>query len=147
MAVKIEQIDSTIGEDSAFEGSFNVRGSLRVDGKFKGDVRIEDQLIIGETGKVKTNVLAKRVIVGGTFIGNIEATEEVVLLENGKVLGDITTPVLTVQKGVVTLGKVQITSNKFGADGIRKVIEDSFGVEKVLSEVIPGKKELQKKAQ
>ncbi len=146
MAAKIEQIDSTIGEDSVFEGSFDVRGSLRVDGKFKGEVKIEDELIIGETGKVKTNVFAKRVIVGGTFIGNIEATEEVILLENGKVLGDITTPILTVQKGVVTLGKIHITSNKFGADAIRQVIEDSYGLEKVLAEVIPEKKELQKKA-
>lgn len=126
MASRNDQVDSIIGKGSAFEGRFNVQGSLKVDGKFEGEVRIEDQLIVGETGKVKTNVVAKKVIVGGTFIGNIVATEEVILLDTGKVLGDIVTPTLTVQKGVIVLGNIQINNNKYDKSGIQEEIENSF---------------------
>lgn len=126
MASKNHQVDSIISEGSFFEGRFHVNGSLRVDGKFEGEIKIDDQLIVGETGKIKTNIVAKRVVVGGTFIGNIEATEEVVLLETGKVLGDITTPVLTVAKGVITIGNINITSNKYERESISQIIQDSF---------------------
>ncbi len=126
MAAKSDKMDSVIGEDSVFQGRFHVDGSLEVNGKFEGEVQIDDQLIVGESGKIKTNVYARRVVVGGIFIGNIHATEEVVLLETGKVLGNIITPNIIVHKGVVTLGQIQITSNKYDGDGIKQIIEESF---------------------
>ena len=47
--------------------------------------------------------------VAGTLIGNIVASEEVSLLHTGKGLGNITTPKLSVEPGVITEGKVTIT--------------------------------------
>ena len=45
-----------IGENSVFEGRFYVSGSILVEGKFEGDIRTEDQLTVGPTGKVKTDI-------------------------------------------------------------------------------------------
>ena len=74
MAAKNEsQLNSLIGEGSVFDGKFYINGSLQVDGRFEGEIKTEDQLIVGRTGKVKTDIVAKRVIVGGTVIGNIDA--------------------------------------------------------------------------
>ena len=78
-------------------------------------------------GKVKTDIQARKVTIAGTLIGNISATEEVTLLHTGKVLGNIVTPKLTVEQGVVTEGKVTITSGQ--TDDARKIIEESFGTE------------------
>lgn len=114
-----------IGEGSVFEGKFHVTGSIRIEGKFQGDIKTEDQLIIAPTGKVKTDIIARRVTVAGTLIGNITASEEVNLLETGKVLGNITTPKLNVEPGVITEGKVIITSNS-SAD-VSTLIKDSYG--------------------
>ena len=69
--------------------------------------------------------MAKRVVVAGTLIGNITASEEVNLLESGKVLGNITTPKLNVEPGVLTEGKVTITSTV--SDDVDSVIRGSFG--------------------
>ena len=124
-----DQVDSIIGEGSTFEGQFHVQGSLRVNGKFQGDVRVGNELIVGETGKVKTNISARRVIVAGTFVGNIEASEEVILLSSGQVLGNITSPVLNVHKGVVTVGEVQITSSPKDQKRLAEMIEKSFSAE------------------
>ncbi|TFG62643.1 MAG: polymer-forming cytoskeletal family protein [Spirochaetales bacterium] len=114
-----------IGEGSVFEGKFHVVGSIRIEGKFQGDIKTDDQLIIAPSGKVKTDIIAKRVTVAGTLIGNITASEEVNLLESGKVLGNITTPRLNVEPGVITDGKVSITSNS--SSEISTIIKDSYG--------------------
>ncbi len=124
MANKAENINSTIGAGSSFEGKFYIHGSLRIDGKFEGEIKTENELVVGETGRVKTDIFARSVVVAGTVIGNINAVEEVQLLETAKVLGDINTPILTIQNGVVAKGNINLTGNK-GKDVV-KAIEDSF---------------------
>lgn len=114
-----------IGEGSVFEGRFYVSGSILIEGKFQGDIKTEDQVTVGATGKVKTDITARRVTIAGTLIGNITATEEVNLLQSGKVLGNITTPKLNVEPGVISEGKVTITPESSG--DARAVIEQSFG--------------------
>lgn len=124
MAGKNDIINSTIGEGSSFEGKFYISGSLRIDGKFEGDIKTDEELFVGEHGKVKTNINAKTVVVAGTVIGNITAKREVTLLESAKILGDIETPVLIIQKGVIAQGSVTITGGQ--SSDIKKLIEDSF---------------------
>ena len=126
MGFKNEMTENLIGKDSIFEGDFEVNGDLRVEGKFSGDLRVEGQLIVGEKGKVKTNVQAKQVIIGGIFIGDIEAREEVILLNTGKVLGNIKTPILKVNKGVISQGKIEITSNQYQGEELKNIVEESF---------------------
>jgi cytoskeletal protein CcmA (bactofilin family) len=124
---KSDAVNCVIGEGSIFEGRFYVNGSILIEGKFQGDIKTDDQLTVGPSGKVKTDIVARRVIIAGTIIGNISAQEEVTLLHTGKVLGNIVTPKLTVEPGVVTEGKVTITSGQ--SEEARKIIEDSFGTE------------------
>lgn len=127
MPGKNETTNCVIGEGSIFDGRFYVNGSILIEGKFMGDIRTDDQLVVGPSGKVKTDIVARRVTVAGTLIGNIAASEEVTLLHSGKVLGNITTPKLSVEPGVITEGKVTITAGQ--SDDARKLIEDSFGQE------------------
>ncbi|HON15525.1 MAG TPA: polymer-forming cytoskeletal protein [Spirochaetota bacterium] len=109
MAPKVEGMNSTIGEGSFFEGKFYISGSLRIDGKFEGEIKTDDELVIGEKGRVKTDIYARSVVVAGTVIGNINAEQEVRLLETAKVLGDITAPAISIQRGVVAQGQIIIT--------------------------------------
>lgn len=125
MAAKADTPNCVIGEGSIFDGRFSVNGSILIEGKFTGDIRTDDHLIVGPSGKVRTDIVARRVTVAGTLIGNITASEEVTLLHTGKVLGSITTPKLAVEPGVITEGKVTITSGQ--AEEAKKIIEDSFG--------------------
>jgi cytoskeletal protein CcmA (bactofilin family) len=122
---KNDSTNCVIGEGSVFEGKFYVNGSILIEGKFQGDIKTDDQLIVGPTGRVKTDITARRVTIAGTLIGNVSAAEEVTLLHSGKVLGNIVTPKLIVEPGVVTDGKVTITSGQ--ADDTRRLIEESFG--------------------
>ncbi len=127
MPAKNEVSNCVIGEGSIFDGRFYVNGSILIEGEFQGDIKTDDQLVVGPTGKVKTDIVARRVTVAGTLIGNIVASEEVSLLHTGKVLGNITTPKLSVEPGVITEGKVTITSGQ--NEDARRIIEESFGTE------------------
>lgn len=124
MASKGDGMNSTIGEGSVFEGKFYISGSLRIDGKFEGDIKTDEELVVGETGKVKTDIHAKSVVVAGTVIGNITARSEVRLMETGKILGDITAPTVLLQKGVVVSGQFNITGNH--KKDAKKIVEESY---------------------
>jgi cytoskeletal protein CcmA (bactofilin family) len=125
MANRSESLNSVIGPGSIFEGKFYISGSLRIDGKFQGEIKTEDELIVGETGKVKTNIKARSVVIAGTMIGNIQATEEVRLEKNGKLLGDVETPILYLTPGVIAKGMMTITGGQ--KKDVEKLIEESFG--------------------
>ena len=79
MQIDIEA-NTTIGEESFFEGRFAIRGSLRIDGRFEGQALLVDQLQIGPKGRVKTNIIATSVVVEGLIIGNITSSRRILLL-------------------------------------------------------------------
>lgn len=102
--------NSLIGEGAVFEGKFYVAGSFRIDGQFEGELKVEDHLFISPVGRLKTDtVYTKTISVAGIFIGNIDASEEVHLLSTGRVLGNIKSPKLIMEPGVVVQGQIDIT--------------------------------------
>ena len=123
MQIEVD-INSTIGENSFFEGRFAVKGSLKIDGQFEGETLLVDQLQIGSGAKVKTDISATSVVVEGIVIGNISATRRILLLSTARVLGDIKTPELIIQDGVVLEGRCTISH--FKIENTRQYIEDLY---------------------
>jgi cytoskeletal protein CcmA (bactofilin family) len=123
--VQIEvDANSTIGEDSFFEGMFAVKGSLQIDGRFEGKALMVDQLQIGPKARVKTSIAATSVVVEGVVVGNIAASRRILLLSTARVLGDLKTPELIIQDGVVLEGKCTISH--FQIDNTRHYIEELY---------------------
>ena len=137
MASKPDGINSTIGEGSVFEGKFYISGSLKIDGKFEGEIKTDEELVVGETGRVKTDIFAKSVVIAGTVIGNITAENEVRLLESAKVLGDITAPSISIQRGVVAQGKITITG--MNKKEPKKYIEEVYAGTSLVGKVLDRK--------
>lgn len=139
MATKNDsQLNSVIGDGSIFEGKFYINGSLKINGRFEGEIKTKEHLIVGETGKVKTDITARRVTVGGTVIGNIEAEEDVSLLSTGRILGNIRAPKVNIEDGVVVEGEISISGGQ--KKGIKNLIEESFGSGQKLNDVIKGER-------
>jgi len=128
------QLNSVIGEGSIFEGKFYIDGSLQIDGRFEGEIKTKEQVIVGESGKVKTDIDAKRVTVSGTVIGNINAEESVFLLSTGRVLGNIKAPRVHIEDGVVIQGEVSIDGGQKKA--AKSIIEESYSSGPKLAELI-----------
>jgi len=103
------QVNSTIGSDSYFGGRFLVKGNMRIDGTFEGRVLLVDQLEIGPKARVKTSISATSVVVEGIVIGNIAASRRILLLATARVLGELKTPELIIQDGVILEGRCTIS--------------------------------------
>ena len=131
--------NNVIGENSFFSGTFIINGSLRVDGRFEGKYLQAEQLYVGRGGKIKTNINAVSLIVEGLIIGNINASSRVLLMPTAKIYGDIKTPELIIQNGVILEGRCTIANDlKTSAkelleseyDRNRLNIDEAFGSDK-----------------
>jgi cytoskeletal protein CcmA (bactofilin family) len=119
--------DTCIGPGSFFEGTLTVKGNLRIDGKFEGKTLVVDQLQVGQKGRVRTTVEAASVVVEGIVIGNIQASRRILLLATARVLGDLRTPELIIQDGVILEGKCTISHVRM--DNARSYLETLYVTE------------------
>ncbi len=103
-------VNSIIGEGTRFNGEFDLNGLLRIDGDFTGVIRTRGKVLVGKNGRAECTMQAGTVVVGGVVKGEITSTEKVIVLSTGLVLGNITTPRLIVEEGVLLDGTCRITS-------------------------------------
>ncbi len=102
-------INSMIGEGTRLKGEFDLNGLLRIDGDFTGTIRTKGKVLIGKNGRAECTLHAGTVVVGGVLRGEIYSTEKVIILSTGLVLGNITTPRLIIEEGVIFNGSCRIT--------------------------------------
>ena len=95
-----EEATSVIGEGSVFEGTFEVTGNLRVDGKFKGELDVTDTLVVGKNGQVDATVKTKNAVVAGTIQGDLNASDKITLQSGSRLEGEMVTSKLVIEEGV-----------------------------------------------
>lgn len=101
----VGEITTLLGRGSEFEGKLTFEGTVRIDGKLKGEVFSDDVLIIGEGAYVEAEIDIGEVIIQGRVVGNIRATRGIEIHAPGRVKGDLTTPSLQIDKGVIFEGR------------------------------------------
>jgi cytoskeletal protein CcmA (bactofilin family) len=101
----VGEINTLLGRGSEFEGKLTFEGTVRVDGKLSGEIFSDDVLVVGEGAEVHAEIDIGEIIVQGTIVGNIRAKRSVEIHAPGRVRGDITTPSLQIDKGVIFEGR------------------------------------------
>ena len=99
------EITTLLGRGAAFEGKLTFEGTVRIDGRFKGEVFSDDVLVIGEGAQVEAQIDVGEVIIQGTVVGNITAKRSIEIHAPGRVKGDLHTPSLQIDKGVIFEGR------------------------------------------
>ncbi len=107
------EVTTLLGKGSSFEGKLSFEGTVRVDGKLSGEIFTDDALLIGEGAEISAEIHVGAVVIQGTVRGNIHAKRSVEIHAPGRVRGNITTPSLIIERGVVFDGSCQMES---GAD-------------------------------
>jgi cytoskeletal protein CcmA (bactofilin family) len=105
-----QEVTTLLGRGSEFEGKLTFEGTVRIDGKLSGEIFSDDVLIIGEGADVKAEINVGSIVIEGSVQGNITAKRSVEIHTPGKVRGNITTPSLFVEKGVLFDGNCQMES-------------------------------------
>ena len=99
--------ESLIAADITIEGKVEGGGSVRIAGKFKGDVNVQGDLTIEAGAKLTGGVRADKVTIAGELEGNVEQASRVDLLQTGVVIGDLKAGSLTVATGARMRGQAE----------------------------------------
>lgn len=100
----IGEIETIIGKDTQLKGSVKAQGTIRIDGEFEGDIDSEQDIIIGESGRVTAKINARNVLISGILQGNVNAAGRLELMSSGKLYGDIKANALIIGEGAVFKG-------------------------------------------
>ena len=99
---------SVIDQGCEFEGRLTFVGTLILNGKLKGEVQSSGTLIVREGGEIQADVRVGVAIVSGQISGHVTAQERVELKKTARIFGDILTPVLSLEEGVVFDGHCEM---------------------------------------
>jgi len=97
-----------IDQGSEFEGKLSFKDTVRIDGRFRGEISSENTLIVGESGEIEATIRSKTVAVSGSVVGDVCASAKVVIHKTGRVEGNIEAKVLVVEEGAVIDGHVKM---------------------------------------
>jgi cytoskeletal protein CcmA (bactofilin family) len=97
-------LNAFLGEGTSFKGILTFEGTVRIDGRLEGEIFTKDTLVIGEGAQVTAAIHAGVVVIGGTVHGNVTAERKIEINPTGRLYGNISTPSLVIQEGVVFEG-------------------------------------------
>jgi len=101
-------VNTIIGPGTSVSGDVESGGFTRVDGNVKGDVKAKGRVIVGERARMKSNISATAVTVGGVVFGNVLASERLIVLATGLIMGDVITRRLQADEGCLIHGRVKV---------------------------------------
>jgi cytoskeletal protein CcmA (bactofilin family) len=104
--------DLLLGAGAEFEGKLTFAGTVRIDAKFKGSIMTNDVLVVGEHARIDADITCGTVIVYGEVNGNIKAKTAVELHHPAKMRGNVESPSLSIEKGVVFQGESRMAGER-----------------------------------
>jgi cytoskeletal protein CcmA (bactofilin family) len=99
--------ESLIAADVTIEGKIEGGGSVRIAGRFKGDVNVQGDLTIEAGAKLTGSVRADKVTIAGELEGNVIGASSIDLQTSGVVIGDLKARSLAVAAGATMRGKAE----------------------------------------
>ena len=100
-----DDINTILGKETSFKGVLTYEGTVKIDGKVEGEIIAKDTLIIGEDAEINANIRVGRLISRGKINGNIVVEERAEFLAPAVLHGNIQTPVIVIEDGVIFEGK------------------------------------------
>lgn len=97
-------VTGVLDQGCEFEGKLCFQGTLRIGGTFRGEIYTPDTLIIGEGARVQGQIEAGTVIINGEVTASIKAKHRVEIHQPAIFRGEIVTPSLRVDEGVIFEG-------------------------------------------
>lgn len=108
-ALPATEITALLGRGTHFEGKLHFEGRVRIDGSFRGEIRGDDALVIGDGAEVFANIEAGMVIIkGGSVEGNVRASQSIELYVPARATGTLHAPEVHIEKGVQFAGTCTI---------------------------------------
>ncbi len=114
-----EKLNAYLGKGSSVTGKLAFSGAVAIDGRIEGEITAQETLVIGESAVVNAQISGNSVIVMGRVTGDIAARKRVEIRAPGRLFGNVTTPSLVIEEGVVFEGHCSMGAGEAERD--RKV--------------------------
>ncbi|MCM2323139.1 MAG: polymer-forming cytoskeletal protein [Oligoflexia bacterium] len=96
-----QTVTGVIDHGCEFEGKLCFQGTVRIAGVFRGEIHTPDTLIVGEGARITGQIEAGTVIISGEVNGSVRAKHRIEIHRPAVFRGDILTPSLSVDEGVI----------------------------------------------
>ncbi len=104
-----EDISAFVGKGVAFKGTIIYSGTVRIDGSLDGEIHTEGVLLVGEEAVITAKVVAGTIVCQGKITGDISAKDKIKLQAPAVISGGVTTPLLSIEEGVLFNGTLEMT--------------------------------------
>ncbi|NMA68309.1 MAG: polymer-forming cytoskeletal protein [Desulfitobacterium sp.] len=121
-----------LASDAEFEGKLTLKGSARIDGKVRGQIQLEGDLVIGPSAFVNASIRANSVSISGEVRGDIITQETLELRSSAKLTGNIYTQELKIDQGARFLGTSHLLE-----DAEKANLDGDIPVEEILKPLEP----------
>lgn len=106
-----DAVNGFLDRGCEFHGKLVFQGAFRIGGVFSGEIHTPDTVIIADGAKVEGNIRAGTVIICGEVQGKVIATERVEVHRPAIFKGEVLTPSLIMDEGVIFDGSTQMTGS------------------------------------
>ena len=107
-----DRISTFIGADASFDGDIEFKGTIRVDGRVKGNISSKGgTVVVGEKGVVNAEISVNVAVVMGEVNGSIDAKERIEVYPPGRLGGDIQSPIVSIEPGGIFNGNCVMKPN------------------------------------
>ena len=97
-----------LGSDTVYEGKLQFKGTVRIEGRYTGEIVSDGTLNVGKDAQVQGTLDVGELLLSGRFNGEVTAKRRVVVYSTGVLEGQVTTPNLLTEEGGVIEGQISM---------------------------------------
>jgi len=98
-----------IGPSIKIKGEVSGDEDLLIQGRVEGTIKLNNhEVVVGESGQVAADIVAKTIRIDGKVTGDITGTENVVISKLGNVRGNIVAPRVLLEDGAIFKGSIDM---------------------------------------
>lgn len=112
-------INAFVGKGVEFKGTISYSGTVRIDGYLDGEIHTDGMLLVGEDAIIQAKITAGTIVSKGKITGEIVAKECIKLQTPAVMNGNVKSPVLSMEDGVLFNGALEM------AHGVRELPRDT----------------------
>jgi cytoskeletal protein CcmA (bactofilin family) len=106
-----EPSESQIDKDSHFNGLYETKQNLRIEGLAEGEIRCDGTLTVAEGARVKAKVTASTITIAGELDGEVLCHGVFQIMPSGEVSASVSARRLIVQEGGLYNGQFHMITN------------------------------------
>lgn len=126
------ELNAFLGVGTEYRGKLDFVGTVRIDGRFEGEISTDGDLVLGRKALIIGTVNVGKLTSCGEIQGDVVVKEHTVLEKTSVLKGSLKTPSLVMEKGAVLEGSISMTGETAVVEK-PKVVSADFGAKTTTS--------------